>query len=161
MMPTLTDRQRVELAIPAYLLFALTSAPGAFVPADPGLVERAEADIAELRADLKTAWFEPLEDLSERKKVALLRRVERIARGVIVEWKNRSTLSVMLTLWYFLKDLTDREVLILWEGSAMARAASRLLPMFAHGFDEEKCDATAKEQARHLLTKLQVEGLYG
>lgn len=154
-MPTLTDRQRVELAIPAYLLFALTSAPGAFVPADPGLVERAEADIAELRADLKTAWFEPLEDLSEKKKVALLRRVERIARGVIVEWKNRST------LWYFLKDLTDREVLLLWEGSAMAQAASRLLPMFAHGFDEEKCDATAKEQARHLLAQLQVEGLYG
>jgi len=25
-------------------------------------------------------------------------------------------LSVMLTLWYFLKDLTDREILILWQG---------------------------------------------
>ncbi len=45
--------------------------------------------------------------------------------------------------------------------NSMARAASRLLPMFAHGFDEEKCDATAKEQARHLLAQLQVEGLYG
>ncbi len=30
-MPTLSDRQRVELAIPAYLLCALTAAPGVFV----------------------------------------------------------------------------------------------------------------------------------
>ena len=67
----------------------------------------------------------------------------------------------MLALWYFVKDLTDREVLILWEGSAMERATSRLLPMFAHGFDEEKRDAAAQEQARHLLARLRVEGLYG
>jgi hypothetical protein len=67
----------------------------------------------------------------------------------------------MLTLWYFVKDLYDREVLILWEGSAMERATSRLLPMFAHGFDEQKRDAAAEEQARQLLACLQAEGLYG
>ncbi|MGF3024082.1 hypothetical protein ACQVP2_14800 [Methylobacterium aquaticum] len=160
-MPTLTDRQRVELAIPAYLLLALSSAPGAFVPADADMTARAEADIAKLRADLKAASFEPLEDLSEKKRGALLRRVERIARGVIADWKDRSTLSVMLTLWYFLKDLTDREVLILWEGSAMARAASRLLPMFAHGFDEAKWDTAGQEEAGRLLSRLRAEGLYG
>ncbi|MCF4130054.1 hypothetical protein [Methylobacterium sp. SyP6R] len=160
-MPTLSDRQRVELAIPAYLLFALTSAPSAFVPADPNQAERAEADIAAMRVDLRAACYEPIEDLSEKKKGALLRRVERTARGVIAGWKDRATLSVMLTLWYFLKDLTDREVLILWEGSAMARATSRLLPMFAHGFDEQKRDSTAQEQARQLLRELQAEGLYG
>ena len=80
---------------------------------------------------------------------------------MITGWGNRPALSVMLALWYFVKDLTDREVLILWEGSAMERATSRLLPMFAHGFDEEKRDAAAQEQARHLLARLRVEGLYG
>ncbi|NGM38026.1 MULTISPECIES: hypothetical protein [Methylobacterium] len=159
-MPNLTDRQRVELAIPAYLLYALTSAPGVFVPADPALAARAEADIAAMRFDLRAACFEPLEDVSERKKGALLRRVERIARGVIVDWKDRPALSVMLTLWYVLKELTDREVLILWQGSAMDRATSRLLPMFAHGFEEQKRDASAQEQARQLLSQLQEEGLY-
>lgn len=49
-MPVLTDRQRIELAVPAYLLYALTGAPDVFVPADPELVARAEADVAELRA---------------------------------------------------------------------------------------------------------------
>ena len=67
----------------------------------------------------------------------------------------------MLTLWYFVKDLTDREVLILWEGSAMARATSRLLPMLAYGFDEQKRDVAAQGQARQLLACLQAEGLYG
>lgn len=160
-MPTLTDRQRVELAIPAYLLYALTSAPGVFVPADPTQAARAEADISAMRSDLKAACFEPLEDLSEKKKGALLRQVERITRGVIAGWKDRPALSVMLTLWYVLKDLTDREVLILWQGSAMERATSKLLPMFAHGFDEQKRDAAAQERARQLLAYLQTEGLYG
>jgi hypothetical protein len=159
-MPTLTDRQRVELAIPAYLLFALSSAPDAFVPADPDLAARAEADIAAMRADLQAALLEPFGDLTGKKQHALLRRVERIGKGVITGWGNRSALSVMLTLWYFLKDLTDREVLILWQGSAMERATSRLLPMFAHGFEEEKRDTAAQEQACQLLARLQVEGLY-
>ncbi len=160
-MPTLTDRQRIELAIPAYLLLALTSAPGAFVPADPDQAARAKADIAAMRADFQAARLEPLGDLAGKKQHALLRRVERIVRGVISGWENRPALSLMLVLWYFVKDLTDREVLILWEGSAMARATSRLLPMFAHGFEEQKRDAAAQEQASLLLAQLQAEGLYG
>ena len=60
-----------------------------------------------------------------------------------------------------LADLTDREVLILWEGSAMARAADTLFPMFAHGFEEQKRDASAQKQAGRLLARLQAEGLYG
>jgi hypothetical protein len=160
-MPVLSDRQRVELAIPAYLLYALTAVPSVFIPANPDRAGRAEADIAALRADLQAALLEPFGDLIAKKQHALLRRVERIGKGVIAGWADQPSLSVMLTLWYFLKDLTDREVLILWEGSAMERATSKLLPMFAHGFDEEKRDAAAQEQARHLLTCLQVEGLYG
>ena len=42
----------------------------------------------------------------------------------------------------------------------MERATSRLMPMFAHGFDEQKRDATAQELARQLLACLQAEGLY-
>lgn len=32
--------------------------------------------------------------------------------------------------------------------------------MFAHGFDEQKRDAMAQEQAQQLLTCLQADGLY-
>jgi hypothetical protein len=62
-MPTLTDLQRIELAIPAYLLYAIASAPDAFTPADPTLAQRAEADITELCGNLRTACLEPFADL--------------------------------------------------------------------------------------------------
>lgn len=50
-MPVLTDRQRLELAVPAYLIYTLTGALDVFVPADPDLAARAEADVAELRGN--------------------------------------------------------------------------------------------------------------
>ncbi|KMO32898.1 hypothetical protein VQ02_22610 [Methylobacterium variabile] len=113
-----------------------------------------------MRTDLTRACLEPFNDLVGKKQYALLRRVERIGKGVIAEWTDRPALSLMLTLWYFVKDLTDREVLILWEGSAMARAADKLLPMFEHGFEQQKRDASAQKQAGRLLARLQAEGLY-
>jgi hypothetical protein len=60
-----------------------------------------------------------------------VRRLERITRRVTADWRDRSALSVVLMLWTFLKDLTDREVLVLWEGSAMDRAMRQLQPMLA------------------------------
>jgi len=130
-MPTLTDLQRIELAIPAYLLYAIASAPDAFTPADPTLAQRAEADITELCGNLRTACLEPFADLVLGKRQALVRRLERITRRVTADWRDRSALSVVLMLWTFLKDLTDREVLVLWEGSAMDRAMRQLQPMLA------------------------------
>lgn len=159
-MSALTDRQRIELALPAYLLFALSKLPGMFAPADPALAERAEADVAALCENLRIACREPFADLVPRKQQAVLRRLDRIAKGVIAGWADRSSLSLVLTLWYFLKDLVDREVLILWQGSAMDRAVHTLLPMFEHGFEEQKRDAAAQEQAVRLLACLRAEGLY-
>jgi hypothetical protein len=159
-MSVLTDRQRLELALPAYLLFALSKVPGVFAPTDPALAESAEADIAVLRENLGIACLEPFADLAPRKRQAVLRRLDRIAKGVMAGWADQSSLSLVLTLWYFLKDLVDREVLILWQGSAMDRAMHTLLPMFEHGFEEQKRDAAAQEQAVRLLTRLRAEGLY-
>ncbi len=160
-MSVLIDRQRIELALPAYLLFALSKLPGVFAPSDPALAERAEADIAALSEDLRIACMEPFTDLAPRKQQALLRRLDRIGKDVIAEWADRSSLSLVLTLWYFLKDLVDREVLILWQGSAMDRAVHALLPMFEHGFEQQKRDAAAQGQAVRLLARLRAEGLYG
>lgn len=159
-MTVLTDRQRIELAIPAYLLYALASMLGTFIPADPGKNEQAEAAVAELRENLRVACLEPLADLVPRKRQAVLRRLKRIAGDAMTNWSDRSKLGVMLMLWYLLKDLTDREILVLWEGSAMDRAVQVLLPMFEHGFEEQKQATAAQEQARELLDRLQGEGFY-
>jgi hypothetical protein len=66
----------------------------------------------------------------------------------------------MLMLWCFLKDLTDREVLIKWEDSVMDRATSKLMPMCEYGFEKQQDGTAAQERARVLLTRLQAEGLY-
>jgi len=159
-MPVLTDRQRIELAIPAYLLYALTSAPDVFVPADPALAARTEAEIAELRENLRIACLEPFADLTPAKRQALIRRLERIKRQTTGDWHDRPALSLMLMLWCFLTELTNREVLIMWEGSAMDRATRKLLPMCEHGFREQEGGIAAQEQASALLSRFQAEGLY-
>lgn len=66
----------------------------------------------------------------------------------------------MLMLWCLLKDLTDCEVLILWEGPAMDRAMQKLLPMCKHGFDKQENDVAAQNQVRALLSRLRTEGLH-
>lgn len=159
-MPILTDRQRIELAIPAYPLYALAAAPGTFTPADPALAAKAEADIAVLCANLRVACLEPLVDLVPKKRDAIVRRLQRVSSEVIADWRTQPALCLMVTLWYFLRDLTDREVLILWEGSAMERATRQLLPMFAYGFDEGQGDGRAQLQAGELLMRLQADGWY-
>ncbi len=42
----------------------------------------------------------------------------------------------------------------------MARAADKLLPMFAHGFEDTMHDAAAHKEAGRLLARLLAEGLY-
>lgn len=159
-MPSLTDRQRLELALPASLLFVLTGAPDVFMPADPALATRAASDIAALRADLRTTFMEPFGDLTPMKQQALLRRLERLNRVAKAGWHDHTALDLMLMLWCFLKDLIDREVLILWEGSTMDRAMRRLMPMCEHGFGDPANEALAQERAAALLGRLQAEGLY-
>ena len=133
---------------------------GEFVPAGPALKTQAAADVADLRENLRVACLEPFADLTPAKKQALLRRLNRIKRQVSYDWHERPALGVMLMLWCFLKDLVDREILILWEGSAMDKATRKLLPMFKHGYEEQRGEVAACERASALLGKLQSEGPY-
>ncbi len=66
----------------------------------------------------------------------------------------------MMSLYRFLEDLIDREVLILWEGSAMAEAMRGLVPMFAQKLDAVELDAAARVEAGALLARFKAEGLY-
>lgn len=159
-MPSLTDRQRLELALPASLLFVLTGAADVFMPSDPALAARAAIEIDALRADLQTTYMEPLADLTPSKQQALLRRLERLNTVAKAGWQDHTALELMLMLWCFLDDLIDREVLILWEGSTMDRVMRRLMPMCEHGFRNPANEALARERAAALLVRLKSEGLY-
>ncbi len=159
-MAVLSDRQRVELALPGYLFLALTAAQRVFIPSDPSLEEKAKADLATLRGHLRTACLEPFDDLSEKKRQAMTRRVERAGKATIMGWTDRTAILVMMSFYRFLEDLIEREVLILWEGSAMGEAMRGLVPMFEKKLDNAELDAAARAEASALLTRLQAEGFY-
>lgn len=161
--PRLTDRQRIELAIPARLTFGLVAA-NCFGPdpnADPeeaaAELERSRARLADL---LTEACLEPLVGLMPKDEIKIARRIERTVDAIARPYDGQPAIKLALVLFYFLSDLVEREVLELWEGSAFGEAWKLLEPMFAHGFEEERLDKSAQKQARKLLESLKREGLY-
>lgn len=160
----LTDRQRVEIAVPARLVLGLV-ASNCF-GLDPKAEDReaAEAELAASRQRLRdlmiAACMDPIDDLPPREGVKVARRIERLVDRLAMDFDQQPAVKVAMALYYFIEDLLQRERLILWEGSAMGEALSILLPMFEYGFEREQQDASARKQARRLLEKLQKEGFY-
>lgn len=159
----LTDRQRVEIAIPARMAFEIAAcdcfAPNPAVAPDEAQAEM-ERNVARLKELLVTACLEPITDLPEATGIKVARRVERVADKITAPYANQPAIKFAMVLFYFLQDLLDRDVLVLWEGSAFGAAMQLLVPMFEHGFSIEKQDASAQRQARRLLEQLQREGYY-
>ena len=163
-MPALTDRQRVEVAVPCTLVFALVTAGCFGIDPDADPVEgqaELEVKVKALRVLLERACREPIEDLTPRERGKMVRRIERVTQAAAKGWEGQPAVKIALTLYYFLRDLTEREILVLWEGSAMGEAMEMLFPMFEHGFHEAVMDASAQKQSRRLLRQLQTAGYYG
>lgn len=156
----LSDRQRIELAIPPYLLFRLSNLPNVFMPGDANLADRARSDVANLCTQLRTVSLEPFSDLAPKKRDALLRRLERVVKKELLQWKDDSALYVMMKLCIFLEILTKQKLIILWEGTPMDWAMRQLTFMSKHGFDEPELVAVAHAQAAQLLDCFQKEGVY-
>lgn len=151
-MPPLTDRQRVEITLPARMLFTLHVCN---CYADPD-----EAVVEKLGKLLVKACTEALDDLPEKAGSKIARRIERIHEAVTKDMDDQAAAKVGLTIYYFVKDLIDREVLVLWDGSAFGEAINTMIPMFDYAFDVERMDKSARKQARRLLELLQREGYY-
>lgn len=74
-----------------------------FVSAESDLAARAEADVAELRGNLRTACLEPFADLAPTKRQALMRRLERLKRQVTIDHdRNACGSGRMLTFTSFI-----------------------------------------------------------
>lgn len=160
----LNDRQRVELALPARLFYALAVCDVFAVdPAHadtPDAAEKGMREVAELRDLLKVACIEPIADIDPRKAGQLSRRIDRVAKEVTAEYDQERGIKLALVFYYWLEDLLSRGVLVCHEGSTFGRAIRMLFTMFQHGFAIEKQDASAQKQARRLLEKFQVAGYF-
>ena len=154
----LTDRRRVEFALPAVLAYAVVQA-GLVVPEG---VDQAERDKSERLHDLiKRACFEPIDDLPAREKGKLARRITRTSEDVLRFLADPTTDKLGMVLLYLLEGLTARGALDLIEGSTFAEAMGLLLPALDHAFAEGAFAASARKQARRLDDHLRGLGLYG
>jgi hypothetical protein len=158
--PTLSDRRRVELAIPARLLFGITgNCIGASV--DKGKPET-EAD-RQVMTWLEEACTEPLTGLPPEHKEKVARRIERAYRHVVQPWldSNKNTASVFLTVLYWLQGMLDEGRLELIAGSAADKAITVILATLEDHADLwAEVEKSARKQAPKLTQSLQVMGYY-
>lgn len=162
-MPPLTDRQRIELGIPCWLWAALVHAVG-WQP-DPGLAEaegkeKLKGELPRLKALLNQACDEAIDDLPEKRRRQMNNRITRVAGACSLGLDKQDGVKISLALYYFTKSLLDSGALELWEGSAMGEAMEILFPAYSQGFAEERLNASAHKQARHVLRNLQAAGFY-
>lgn len=157
-MPTPMFKERVECALPARMMFAITVQD--VFGFEEGKQAEGLAEIARLRTLLKTACFEPLNGLNRNAALILSRQIDRVHAQVMDEYDQQRADKVATAIYYFLKELTDTGYLELWEGSPVAEAAGIYLPMIEHVFEEQKLDASAQKAARRIIAKLQERGYY-
>jgi hypothetical protein len=156
--PALTERQRIELAIPASLAAALAFAN--VFGGDPAEVERQGKHLQALLID---CLREPFIDLSNARQRRLLNMTTALCADCIKEmgFEGQSSVKFAMTYYYFVEDLLARGVLEVVEGSKMGEALTMLLPMMEHGFEREAQDASAQKQAKRLLRWFNARGFYG
>ena len=153
-MPVTPFRERIELAFPARMLWGAVAGPVYYV--EPGREAEAEAIKARLIGACKRACMEPLEGLPVTVAAVLAKQLDRLyaqALPDVMQADKRADIA-----YHFLALLTESGYLDLWEGSAMADAATLVLPMIEH-VDGAR-DASAAKQARRVLRGLQARGYY-
>jgi hypothetical protein len=151
-------RDRVEVALPARMMFAISHM--AVFGFAPGCEEQGRKDLEKMRALLMHACLEPIEGLPRKMALVLGKQIDRLHNEVMAEYDQSRADKVATAVYYLLKDLTDTGYLELWEGSAMAEAAAIYLPMIEHVFEEGRLDESAQKQARRIMQKLQSKGYY-
>ncbi|SBW12679.1 conserved hypothetical protein [uncultured Alphaproteobacteria bacterium] len=115
----LSDRRRVELALPAAVMHRVVSqsiAEG----------ERSDDD-REVLALLREAAAEPFDGLNAWERPRLMRRVDRLSMEVMAELMGGARAKAFLALTLWLKGMLDDGTLALIEGSAFDRAMGGIL----------------------------------
>jgi hypothetical protein len=160
----LTDRQRLELAIPIRLLCGIAAGShfSCFDPKTGEVVDQeGYAQLVELRELLIEASQEPVADLTPPAAAKLARRIERVYRVLVADWHEEAAAArVAIAVVHFTRALVDAGVLVLHEGSAVARAGDMLISMVEYALEEPALARAAEKSGRRLLERCQALGFY-
>lgn len=162
-MTYLSDRQRVEMALPAVLLHQCVGSCIASAE-EKGLAPSAEEDRLfdrEIMHLLTEACAAPLEGLDPRRAAKLAMRIKRTRDLVMEPYRDDTMMKVFLAVLHVVKLLTDDDAFLLIEGSDFERAITMLLPeLEKHDDLWDAVERSGRKQARKILLRLQAAGLY-
>jgi hypothetical protein len=147
----ISDRRRVELALPAVMLQRVACI----------LLERGVDDNDQCLDLINSACGEPFEGLCASSRAKLENRVMVLQRQLLAPYENRPVVLVfhMLVLW--LNAMLDDGTLTLVEGSAFAGATDDLIARVVK--HDDLIDATARsarKNAQKLRRAVEMQGYY-
>lgn len=156
--PYLSDRQRVELALPAAMLYRIFGS--CVVEAKEKGIDEREYD-ERVQAWLSSAAWEPLDGLPLDKARKLASRITRLQQAILAPFEDRPIMVTFLFVLFWLRDLLAEGTLVLVEGSTFDRAVSALIPELERHDDLwAAMEKSAAKNARKAKDRLRAEGYY-
>jgi hypothetical protein len=172
---SLTDRQRVELGLPAHMMLAVLIA-GANVrepppPSADANTREAWGQFIETKKLLVAACGEPLTGLWPKKKeLQIMKRTERLHAEIVEPYidAGAQVKKVGLIAFHLLQAMVLSEYLVVGEDSSMGKALEVMLPALSpwegstpkEVADFEAVNASAQKQSKKILAALQKQGYY-
>jgi hypothetical protein len=152
MMAYLSDRRRIELALPAEMLDPVVRV----------MLERGKNAEDDKCLDLvKAAIQEPFEGVDPAKRAKLQRRVTALRIELLAPYEKRPVVMVFQMLIIWLRDMIEDGTLDLVDGSAFALATDDLIArVIQHEDLVLKTQKSAIKNARKLRRKLEMRGYY-
>ena len=155
----LSDRRRVELALPAALLYRIFAACMAHGAENPEIDESKFDEW--VIGDLFKACHEPLDGLTLKRKKELVKRIERIQSEILTPFEDRPIMVCFLYVLFWLKELLDDGTLVLIQDSPFDRAITALIPELESQADLwDAMEKSARKQATKLTKILRSHGFY-
>lgn len=149
----LSDRQRVEIGLPAHMMLAAILA---------GVEDQQSEEFLQAKADLIIAGSDPVSDLVDKKAIKILNRTRALLDAITKEHiaEGMEVAKVALITFHFMRFIIEDGYLQYEEGSAFERSIHAFMEALEHKAQEPKVNASAVKQARKMLRKLQDLGYY-
>ena len=152
----LSDRNRIEICLPAQMMLASAIAG---IPE----AEQKKSDFLSFKKDLIDASSEPVNDLNNRKRSSILRRVLRLHEGIpeeIIGDDMGDIPKLALVQFHLIRIIIEDGYLQYPEDGPFGRAVVTFMEALQHHAEKTKLNISAIKQAKKLLLRLQAEGFY-
>lgn len=151
------DRARIELIIPAHMLWHCCSSIGAA----PNSTEADAAWWAEVMPPLRLACLEPLDGLPELRWHTAKEAARMTTKITMADLARRPVITATMSVLRWIEALLASDVLDLVEGTAIDWVVDKVLvELQRHEDRAADVDKSARKMARHMHAKLQSLGLY-